>query len=251
MSRASDVVTLAERERFRHRPPGRALMGQTWRELLFLHYPVAPESLRNHVPEGLDLDLFPDERGQPMAWIGVVLFAIEALRIHPLPPIPGYAGFAEANVRTYVHRQGRDPSVYFFSLDGGPSLTRWAARAGYGTPYFEAETSLTSRDGVHHFQSRRPDGFGADVTYRPGKPLANSASDSLEFFLLERYLLLAPAGDAFKRGRVHHLPYQPCQVEFDGETDLPASHGLPVRPFTHAVYCDRVVAEFFPPERLG
>jgi len=223
-------------------------MRQVWRHLLFLHFPVEPEELSSHMPGSLDLDLYPDEHGVLKAWLGVVVFAIEGIRPFGLPPLPGLAGFAEANVRTYVHRAGKDPSILFLSLDGGPWLTRTMAGRQYGVPYVRAATSLQPLDGGFHFQSRRRQTGFADFRYRPESLSPTPAPDSLEYFLLERYQLLAPVRGRLKRARVWHKPYRPQAVVYDGATDLPQAHGLRQRPFTLAMYCDDVHAEFFPAE---
>src|ERR671923_2575569 len=39
-------------------PAGRWIMGQTWADLLFAHWPVAAERMRALVPAALELDFF-------------------------------------------------------------------------------------------------------------------------------------------------------------------------------------------------
>ncbi len=41
-------------------------------------------------------------------------------------------------MRTYVHRRGRDPGVWFFSLDAANPVAVAIARATFGLPYFHA-----------------------------------------------------------------------------------------------------------------
>lgn len=245
------TVDDSERERLRQRPGAPPVMTQVWRHLLFLHFPIEPRELEPLLAPGLEPDLFPDDSGTPMAWVGVVLFGIERIRTGGLPPIPGLAGFAEANVRTYVHRGGYDPSVLFLSLDGGPWITRSIARASYRVPYVQAQTALKESNGGCHFQSRRPDGSSADFRYRAEEPLARPAPGSLEFFLLERYQLLAPTRRGLLRARIWHKPYHPFSATYHGQTDLPEANGIASRPFVHAIYCDGVDSEFFWPERAA
>ena len=51
------------------------------------------------------------------------------------PPLPVVSAFNEINVRTYVHRRGHDPGVWFFSLDANCQaavrVARWQWRLNY------------------------------------------------------------------------------------------------------------------------
>ena len=64
------------------------------------------------MPPQLELDLF-----EGTAYVGLVPFTMTGVRPVGLPPVRGISSFHETNVRTYVHREGRDPGVWFFSLD--------------------------------------------------------------------------------------------------------------------------------------
>ena len=94
------------------RPRDRVVMYQKWRHLMFLHWAVAPAILRPLVPTELELDLF-----EGRAYVGLVPFTMKGVRPAGLPAVPALSNFHETNVRTYVHFQGRDPGVWFFSLD--------------------------------------------------------------------------------------------------------------------------------------
>ena len=99
-----------------HRPwpmPDRPwVMTQTWHDLLFAHWPIDPHEMRPKVPPEFELDLFGG-----MAWIGIVPFYMTNVAPRGIPSLPWVSEFPELNVRTYVHRGGRDPGVWFFSLD--------------------------------------------------------------------------------------------------------------------------------------
>ena len=59
-------------------------MKQSWHDLLFMHWRVAADALRPHLPDGLELDTF---RGE--AWLGVVPFRMTGIRLDWFVPIPG------------------------------------------------------------------------------------------------------------------------------------------------------------------
>ena len=99
------------------RPNGRAAGYQHWRELLFLHWRISPAEIAALVPESLSIDTC-----EGSAWVGLVLFRMTGVRPWWSPSIPGVSAFPETNVRTYVHRHGRDPGVWFLSLDAASSL---------------------------------------------------------------------------------------------------------------------------------
>src|SRR4051794_36864353 len=94
------------------RPDRRPVMRQNWHHLLFLHWALPPDQVRALVPESLDLDLY---EGQ--AYVGLVPFTMTGVRPVWSPPIAPISNFHETNVRTYVHVEGRNPGVWFFSLD--------------------------------------------------------------------------------------------------------------------------------------
>src|SRR6476646_2026873 len=97
-------------------PAGPWVLAQTWHDLLFAHWPVAPEVLRPHLPPGLPLDTC-----EGTAWLGIVAFWMSGIRLRGLPPVPFTSGFPEINVRTYVRDQAR-PAVFFMSLDADNAL---------------------------------------------------------------------------------------------------------------------------------
>src|SRR5947207_7616312 len=92
-------------------PKGPWIMTQTWDNLLFAHWPISPDAMRQVVPPALELDTYDGK-----AWLGIVPFEITDFRPRSFPGIPGLSTFPEINVRTYVTLGGK-PGVYFFSLD--------------------------------------------------------------------------------------------------------------------------------------
>jgi uncharacterized protein len=210
----------------RERPPGVVVMRQRWSGLLFLHWAIDPREIQARLPRGLHVDLFDGT-----AWIGVVPFAME--RVHPvgLPPVPWISWFLELNVRTYVHDDAGRPGVWFFSLDCNQPVAVEVARRLFHLPYNHARMRSTTRDGQVSFVSRRR-GSSEEATfrYRPPTRAAPAAEGSLEWFLVERYLLFTVGrGGRLLAGRVHHAPYRIQRAEGASWSTVPLREdGFPV-----------------------
>jgi len=189
-------------------------MGMSWRDLLFMHWPVEADALRPLVPPSLSIDTFEGH-----AWLGVVPFDMVGVRPHFVPAVPGLSNFPEINLRTYVTAEDR-PGVWFFSLDAHNRLAVRLARATFHLPYFDAEMSChASNDEVEYRSVRTHKGAPPAefvVRYGPaGKPF-ESGPGSIESFLTERYCLYSADGRGnVRRGEVHHQlwPLQPAEAE--------------------------------------
>src|SRR5947209_19996689 len=128
------MVDINEYEKLRERPDGLLVMYQKWRDLSFLHFPIDPSALRSLVPQELDIDTFSNREGKEMAWVGLIPFWMTGVRPRGLPPIPGVNTFPETNLRTYVHRNGKKPGVWFFSLEASNRIACATARLTFGLP---------------------------------------------------------------------------------------------------------------------
>ena len=195
---------------------------QRWRSLLFLHWPLPPEQLRPLVPAELSLDLHDE-----MAYLGIVLFAMEGVR-HRWWPEPLSMQFLEVNVRTYVHH-GETPGIYFLSLDANSRLATWGARTFWSLPYHHARMQMSAGEEETTYSiHRNRSGPHLRARYRVGEMLGASQPGTLEHFLLERYWLFTLHRGQLCKAQVHHRPYvaeQATLLEYEGQ--LGAAAGLP------------------------
>ena len=212
------------------RPSGKVVGYQSWRDLLFLHWPVAEEVLRPLVPEALSLDTFDGQ-----AYIGLVPFAMANVRPWWWPRALSFQ-FLETNLRTYVHIDGRDPGVYFFSLEAASWLAVKVARWRWHLPYFHARMTLERSGRRLRYASERrgPDNPRVEIDCHIDQELGPSRADTLEHFLFERYLLHVVRRRRLLTGQVHHTPYpvwravvEHCEEQLITAAGLPPPDGPP------------------------
>jgi len=233
-------------------------MRQNWRHLLFLHWAIPVAELRELVPEELEIDTFGGQ-----AYVGLVPFTMNGVRPSWAPAIPTLSSFHEINVRTYVLKNGADPGVWFFSLDAANSIAVRLARSIWRLPYYYARMSLEHSPPMANFAGDiryRTDRIWPEPTpaycaarYEPTGSIAPAEMGTLEFFLVERYLLYSrDEQGALYRGQVHHQPYplQSARIHLLDENLVHAA-GIQrpdVRPLVH--YSGGVNVEIFPLRRI-
>ena len=89
--------------------PGPVLLAQTWRNMVFIHWPIPPESVSDLFPDGTRPDTFGSQ-----TYVGVVAFEVPSTRLGGALEI---GSTCELNVRLYsVDGQGRQ-GVVFLSMD--------------------------------------------------------------------------------------------------------------------------------------
>jgi uncharacterized protein len=200
-------------------------MTQIWHELLFAHWPIAPETLHSLIPPALTLDTYEQQ-----AWVGIVPFRMSYVRPRGVPPVPGLSAFPELNVRTYVTVNGV-PGIYFFSLDAGNSIAVALARILFHLPYFKASMKCQRlSDSIHYHSHRTHHGAPrADfiATYRPIGPVTHAQPGTLVHWFTERYCLYTVVNKHVYRGDIHHLPWplQAAELEIT-RTTMASSHGI-------------------------
>ena len=199
-------------------------MSQRWSDLLFAHWPVRPETVRDLIPSRLDLDRFDGS-----AWLTITPFRMTNVRPRGMPPVPGLSAFPETNFRTYVTAGGK-AGVFFFSLDAGNRIAVAAAKRFFHLPYFYARMRVETVARRTGYESRRigggpPAEFIAHADSEAGE--FHAFPGSLDHFLAERYCLYAADGDRILRSEIHHAPWPLLQAHAEiRRNTLPASLGL-------------------------
>jgi uncharacterized protein YqjF (DUF2071 family) len=178
---------------------------QTWRDLLFAHWRVSRDLLRDRVPSFLQIDTYDEE-----AWLGITPFRVTDSTARGVPAIPWISTYTELNVRTYVVYDGI-PGVYFFSLDADSTLAVTGATTLFHLPYFLAQMHMQEDRNDIDFESRRV--TASDVQfhakYGPASRSFEPQPGTLEHWLTERYCLYTT--DSHNRGYrvdIHHRPWQ-------------------------------------------
>lgn len=251
----------------RNRPIGRPVGHGLWHDLFFVHWQVPAEVLAALLPPGLELDTY-----EGTAWLGLVPFEMSRVRARWMPAVPGLSRFPETNLRTYVVCRG-EPGVYFFSLDAANALAVWGARRFFHLPYHWARMEVLREGNRRIYRSvRRMHGNqrltapqipepspdqppGTHIEAEIGSPIGEAQPGTLEFFLIERYLLFTTHCLDVLRCQVHHRPYPLTQANLTRcDETLSRVHGFENLPLPqHVLYSPGVDTEVFPlrPVKLG
>lgn len=203
---ASKTPSNDDRLALRSRPAGPCVGRQRWNHLLFAHWEVESAAVQATLPPGLFVDTFEGK-----AYLGIVPFFMQRVRPSWLPPLPWISWFLELNVRTYVHDADGRPGVWFYSLDCNQPIAVALARRFFHLPYQHARMSALVDDNQLTFECerRRAPEVPSRYVWQPGRDGREAAPRTLEFFLVERYLLFAAdqRGTLYS-GQVHHRPYR-------------------------------------------
>jgi len=198
------------------RPDDAPIGYHRWSNLLFVHWQISPSELAPLIPKQLSIDTF-----EGSAWVGLVPFHMSGVRPWWAPVIPGISSFHETNLRTYVHFNGQDPGVWFFSLDASSSFAVNIARRRWQLPYHRANMHVRRMGTSIRYSSQRlwpgTYGVGCSIEAEIGDFIpalernlnaGQSLPGTLEHFLAERYILYSQGSDGrLLQGRVHHKHY--------------------------------------------
>jgi uncharacterized protein YqjF (DUF2071 family) len=237
------------------RPVARPLLSQSWLDVTFLHWPVAPEVVAPHLPAGVRPDVLDG-----VSYVGLIGFRMVGLGLGRGPGIPYLGTFGEINVRLYgVDDQGRR-GVVFPSLESSRLLSALGARAGLRLPYMWSAVDIervggASGDRVSYASRRRalgPRPATCRLSVRVGGLIAEPSP--LQLWLTARWGLHVRAW-----GRTLHVPNEhPTWPLHDAElvqldSNLVAAAGLPAidSPPVSVLYSPGVPVTFGRPQRLS
>lgn len=223
---------------------------QTWKNVLFIHFPVPYKDLKKHIPKPFKLETFGGQ-----AWIGVVLFEALNSRLRGMPTPLSYRYFLQLNVRTYV-KFGHEPGVFFFSIDANRKLPVLGAKL-FSLPYFLAQMDITKQGINYRFNSKRKikDQLQSplfDIHYKPISEPFFSEEDSLVYWFTERYCIWTVKGNKIYKGPISHHPWrlQSAKVSMTIDHEHPLFNQLTQSsPITH--YCFKMHAYVHPFEQKG
>lgn len=242
----------AGKQRRQRAPHDRTVMSMRWRDVTYLHWDIDPEHVAMRLPEGLEPDLF-DGR----AYVGLVPFVMDGIRIGAGGPRLPASRFPETNVRTYVIGPDGDRGVYFHSLDIDRLAPSIAAHLTYRLPYCYAEMSVTTDERRITYTARRrwpgPRGATSRVTVELGERLVGPERSALDEFLSARFRLYesTPRGGLL-RANISHEPW-PLRSAFlmslDDELVAAAGYRLD-RPPSHVMHGGDVDVQVLRPRRL-
>jgi uncharacterized protein YqjF (DUF2071 family) len=184
----------------------RPVMLQGWKDLAYVHWRYDPAIVQGRLPDGLTVDTFDGD-----AWVGLVAFHMEKIRLPGTPAIPYFGTFPETNVRTYVRGPDGKPGVWFDSLDVTRLLPVIVARTSYRLPYMWSQMSIL-HDGYRTTYSARrrwpgPVGASSSFTIQRGELIPAHSVTPLEHFLTARWGLYTQLRSRLAYAPVDHAAW--------------------------------------------
>jgi len=165
---------------------------QEWHYTVFFHWEVPVYFLEKYIPKGLKLDTYTS-----MAWVSLVSFEIQNMRLRYLPAMPYISNFEEINIRTYVIKDGI-PGIYLFSIETNKLIEVLISRLLIGLPYEKAEIE---RSGNHLVSQNVKKNHLLDIKIGQTAPLQKN---DLDLWLTERHSLYEICNGKICRFDIHH-----------------------------------------------
>ena len=229
--------------------PSRPVIGQRWRDAVFLHWRVDPADVAPWLPAGVR----PDVAADGATRVGLIPFRLEATTFPPLPAVPWLGTFLETNVRLYgVDDEGRR-GVVFRSLDAQHLLPVLAARAALGLPYRWARMRAHRQGDVLSYSSSRLEGAGPRTSISVRLTGEEVAGDGSADFVTARWAMHVSHLGRTRYWRNQHeaWPLQRAEV-IDLRDELLSAAGFPglaSRPPDSVLYSPGVTTFFSAPAR--
>lgn len=174
---------------------------QNWRDTLFIHTPIAQQTLRKFVPAPFKIDTYGGR-----AWMSIVLFKATNSRLRYMPEWLSYPKFHQMNIRTYVHF-GNEHGVYFFSCNTDSSFI--ASSGNFvSLPFRQAPMRIQKENDRFLFSSaqlpaKQKGRF--QVVYEPQAPVFKPDTTSLSHFLTERYCNWMIRGNRLVKASINQI----------------------------------------------
>lgn len=201
-------------------------MLQGWHDLTSVHWRYDPEVVQRVIPDGFRVDTIDGA-----AWVGVIPFRMDRIRIPHVPPFGWLSTFPETNVRTYVVDPAGRRAVWFCSLDITRLVPALVARVTYRLPYCWARMTVEADGDERTYTSRRrwPRGEAASrVRARIGPLLAPDEVTDLDHFLSARWALGSTGFGQLLWADVDHVAWPLHRAEvLEVDQTLVRAAGLP------------------------
>ncbi|HEV3474686.1 MAG TPA: DUF2071 domain-containing protein [Actinomycetota bacterium] len=164
----------------------RPMLYQAWRDCSFLHWPVDAAAVRRHIPRSFEVDTF-----EGRAWVSLISFRIDRMRMAGLPHVPGLVSALESHIRIYVRGSDGRRGIWMVSLDIDPLQAAVLGRFGFALPYWWADMEVSrAADSARYRVRRRAPGAGTlDLDLGLGQPVPETEVSPLEHFVTARWVL--------------------------------------------------------------
>jgi len=181
-------------------------MLQGWHDLASMHWPFDPDVVQRVLPADLRVDTC-----EGSAWVGIIPFHMQRIRVPGLPALGPLSTFPETNVRTYVVAPDGRRAVWFCSLDITRLLPTLVARVSYGLPYCWARMSIEHQLGdrrIYASERRWPNrGPAVHAVVDIGERIDDEALTEVERFVTARWALASTFAGRTLWARVEHAPW--------------------------------------------
>lgn len=167
-----------------------------------MHWKVDYNDLVELVPQHLEV-----EQCNGGAWVSIVAFTMENVRLRGLPSFSPISNFHEVNIRTYVRYNGKS-GVYFLSIEGAKWLSCKIAKAMSGLPYRYSPMKRS----LDRFESKnRGEGSTLGLRYSVGEMIG--CKTELDLWLTERYALFQDVKSGIFEFEIHHVPWSIFKIK--------------------------------------
>lgn len=175
---------------------------QEWHDAVFLHWEIDMSVLHNMLPEGIEVDTLDGK-----AYISLVAFKAENSKPRYMTSVPFISDFLEANIRTYVVRDGI-PGIYFYNMKSDKAFSAAIFRNLTGFPYYPSNMHQDKQN-LSSYQHQTRNYY--DLRYEQGSPIEEKSE--LDRWLTERYCVYLNRFNKLLRFDVHHEEWPLQQME--------------------------------------